>query len=227
MRALVRLVVVVAVLAVLAGGVAAWMGVVQVPVLSSAFGMDRPADLGAAKPEVAAYDAFVQKHRLVHTSPDADYTLASKHTFAGSYALNEVIPEAVILATRTLRGNAPSIHDVTVRFHDGSAEAAAFVDLAPYGYPLAGPVRAAFRVAVTGPRSVQVSIDSLQFGRIGVPGDILARAQDGVNAYLATRLAGIDGLKIDTLAFQEGGVRFAGTLPRTYGAAAPKAGDLP
>ena len=48
-----------------------------------------------------------------------------------------------------------------------------------------------------------------------------------MNAYLATRLAGIDGLKIDTLAFQEGGVRFAGTLPKTYGAAAPKAGDLP
>jgi hypothetical protein len=227
MRALIKVVVVVAVLAVIVGGVAAWAGVVQVPVLSAAFGMDRPADLGAAKPDVAAYDAFVTKHGLVHTSPDANYTLASKHTFAGSYALDAVIPEAVILATRTLRGNAPSFRDVTVRFHDGSAEAAAFVDLSPYGYPLAGPVRTAFRVAVTGPRSVQVSIDSLQFGRIGVPGDILARAQDGVNAYLAARLATIDGLKIDAFTFQEGGVHFAGTLPKTYGAAAPKAGDLP
>jgi len=100
-----------------------------------------------------------------------------------------------------------------VRFHDGSAEAAAFVDLAPYGYPLAGPVRAAFRVAVTGPRSVQVSIDSLQFGRIGVPGDILARAQDGVNAYLATRLAGIDGLKIDTLASRRAACASPGRCP--------------
>jgi len=227
MRALIRLVVVIAVIAVIAGGVGAWLGVIQVPVVSAAFGMDRPADLGAAKPDVAAYDAFVKQHGLVHTSPDANYTLASKHTFAGSYALDEVIPEAVILATRTLRGNAPSFHDVTVRFHDGSAEAAAFIDLAPYGYPLAGPVRTAFRVAVTGPRSVTVSIDSLSFGRIGVPGDILARAQDGVNAYLATRLAGIDGLRIDALAFEEGGVRFAGTLPKTYGSETPKAGDLP
>jgi hypothetical protein len=227
MRALVRLVVFVAVVAVLAGGAAAWFGVVQVPVLSSAFGMDKAADLGAARPDVAAYDAFVKKHGLVHASPDANYTLASKHTFAGSYALDELIPEAVILATRTLRGNAPSFHDVTVRFHKGSAEAAAFVDLSPYGYPLAGPVRAGFRVDVTGPRSVKVSIDSLSFGRLGVPGDILARAQDGVNAYLATRLAGIDGLRIDTFAFEEGGVRFAGTLPKTYGADAPKAGDLP
>jgi hypothetical protein len=227
MRALVRLVVVVAVLAVIVGGVAAWAGVVQVPVLSGAFGMDRPADLGAAKPDIAAYEAFVTKHGLVHTSPDANYTLASKHTFAGSYALDAVIPEAVILATRTMRGNAPSFHDVTVRFHDGSAEAAAFIDLSPYGYPLAGPVRTAFRVVVTGPRSVKVSIDSLQFGRIGVPGDILARAQDGVNAYLATRLAEIDGLRIDAFTFQEGGVHFAGTLPKTYGAAAPRAGDLP
>jgi len=215
------------VLAALAGGAAAWMGVLQVPVLSAWFGMDRPADLGAAKPDIAAYEAFVKKHGLAHTSPDANYTLASKHTFAGSYALDEVIPEALILATRTLRGNAPSLHDVTVRFHDGSAEAAAFVDLAPYGYPVAGPVRAGFRVAVTGPRSVQVSIDSLEFGRIGVPTDILAKAQDGVNAYLATRLAGIDGLRIDEFAFEEGGVRFAGSLPKTYGSDAPKAGDLP
>lgn len=227
MRVLVRLVVFVAVVAVLVGGAAAWFGVVQVPVLSSAFGMDKPADLGAAKPDVPAYDAFVKQHGLAHTSPDANYTLASKHTFAGSYALDELIPEAVILATRTLRGNAPSFHDVTVRFHDASAEAAAFVDLSPYGYPLAGPVRTGFRVDVTGPRSVKVSIDSLSFGRIGVPRDILARAQDGVNAYLATRLAGIDGLRIDAFAFEEGGVRFAGTLPKTYGADPPKAGDLP
>ena len=227
MRTLVKVVAVLAVLVVLLGGVAAWLGVVQVPILSSAFGMDRPADLGAAKPDVVAYDAFVTKHGLVHTSPDANYTLASKHTFAGSYALDEVIPEAVILATRTLRGNAPSFHDVTVRFHDGSAEAAAFIDLHPYGYPLAGPIRTAFRVAATGPRSVQVSIDSLEFGRIGVPADILAKAQDAVNAYLATRLAGIDGIRIDAFAFHEGGVHFAGTLPKTYGAAAPEAGDLP
>ncbi len=227
MRTLLRLVVLLVIVVGIIATTAAWFGVVQVPIISGLVGMDRPADLGAAKPDVAAYEAFVAKHGLVHTSPDANYTLASKHSFSGSYALDEVIPEAVILATRTLRGNAPSLHDVTVRFHEGSADAAAFVDLAPFGYPLAGPVRTGFRVAVTGPRSVQVSIDSLQFGRIGVPSDILAKAQAGVNAYLATRLAGIDGLRIDEFAFVEGGVRFKGTLPKTFGADTPKPGDLP
>ncbi len=227
MRWLVRLLVLVALIVLVVAGVGAWFGVVQVPVLSAVFGMDRPADIGADAPDRAAYDAFVDAHGLTHTSPDANYSLASKHTFGGSYSLDETISEAIINATRTMRGNASSFHDARLAFHDGSAEAAAFVDLGPYGYPLAGPVRTSFRVEVTGPKAVRVTIDKLDFGRIGVPGDILARAQDGVNSYLATRLPEVDGLNIEELAFVEGGVRFRGTLPSSFGASAPKPGDLP
>lgn len=60
-----------------------------------------------------------------------------------------------------------------------------------------------------------VALDALDFGRLGVPGDIRARAEDALNGYLTTRLAQIDGLKIATLAFREGAVEFAGTLPTT------------
>jgi hypothetical protein len=227
MRGLLRLVVVVAVLAALLTAGAAYAGVVQVPVLSAAFGMDKPLDLGALKADPAGYAAFQKKHGIKHTSPDANYTLSSLHQFSGSYSLDELIPESIILATRTLNGYSKTIHDVTVKFHNGSASAAAFFDASPWGVPLSGPVKVDFKVAVTGPKGVKVTIDNVQFGRIGIPADLLTKAQDAVNGYLATRLAGIDGLQIDKLQFQEGGVYFKGTLPNTFGSDAPKPGQLP
>jgi len=226
-RALVRLVVLLVVVVAIVASAAAWLGVVQVPVVSSLAGMDKAPSLGADAADTAAYTTFVKAHGITFGSPDANYTFASKHTFSGSFAFKGSIPEGTILAMREFGMVAPGIRDVTINFHAGSAEAAAFMDLAPYGYPVSGPVKATFRVAVTGQRAVKVSIDSLELGRIGVPADIAAKAQDAVNAYLVTRLAVIDGLRIDSLAFTDGGVGFAGTLPTTYGAATPKAGDLP
>ncbi len=227
MRGLLRLIIVIAVLVLLAGAGVAYAGIIQVPVLSAAFGMDHPADIGSAKPDSAGYLAWQQKYGLVHTSPDANYTLSSKHSFSGTYALDEVVPEGIILATRTIRGSTPWIRDVTINFHDGSAMAAGFLDASPYGYPVAGPVKVAFRLVSTGPKSVTVAIDSVEFGRIGVPADIVAKATDALNGYLTTRLAGIEGLKIDQLALVEAGVKFKGTLPNTFGAEPPKAGQLP
>ncbi len=227
MRALVRLVVVLAVLAVLAGGVAAWVGVLQVPVLSAWFGMDRPRDLGSAQPDPAAYTALSTRLGVKLPSPAANYTFSSHHEFSGSVALDETIPESTILAIREFRTNTPGLRDVSVRFHAGSAEAAAFIDLAPYGYPLSGPIYTSFRVTVAGPKQVTVALDALDFGRLGVPGDVRTRAVDALNSYLATRLAQIDGLNVSTLAFREGAVHFAGTLPTTYEASPPQPGAMP
>lgn len=227
MRALVRLVVVLAVLAVLVGGAAAWMGVLQVPVLSASIGMDRPRDLGSAQADPAAYAAFSSRLGVKLPSPAANYSFSSRHVFSGSVAVDETIPEATILAIREFQTDTPGLRDVSIRFHAGSAEAAAFIDLAPYGYPLSGPIYTTFRVAVAGPRRVTVALDALDFGRLGVPGDIRARAEDALNDYLATRLAQIDGLKVGTLAFREGAVQFAGTLPTTYEASPPEPGAMP
>ncbi len=227
MRGLLRLVVVLAVLAALLTTGVAYAGVVQVPVLSAVFGMDKPLDIGAVKPDPTGYAAFQKKHGLKHTSPNANYTLSSQHQFSGSYALDELIPEAVILATRTLSGYSATIHDVQVKFHDGSATAAAFVDAGPFGYPVSGPVKADFKIAVTGPKGVKVTLNAVEFGRVSIPGDLLTKAQDAVNGYLATRLVGIDGLNMQKLELREGGVYFKGTLPNTFGSDLPKPGQLP
>jgi hypothetical protein len=227
MRWLVRLLVLALVLVIAVGGVAAWLGVVQVPVVSDAFGMSSARDLGSAEPDEAAYAAWATELGVSLPSPAGNYTFSSPHRFSGSVRIDETIPEATILAIREFQTDAPGLRDVTVRFHDGYAEAAAFIDLAPYGYPLAGPVYAKFDLAVNGPRDVTVAIDALEFGRLGVPGDILAQAESAINDYLGDRLPEIDGLAIETLEFQNGAVRFAGTVPATYEADPPEAGTLP
>jgi len=88
MRALVRFVVVLAVLAALVGGAAAWMGVLQVPVLSASFGMDHPRDLGSAQPDEAAYASFSSRLGVKLPSPAANYSFSSRHEFSGSVAVN-------------------------------------------------------------------------------------------------------------------------------------------
>jgi hypothetical protein len=203
------------------------MSVLQVPVLSGAFGMDRPRDLGSAQPDPAAYAALSSRVGVKLPSRTGNYSFSSRHVFSGSIAVDETIPEATILAIREFRTDTPGLRDVSIRFHAGTAEAAASIDLAPYGYPLSGPVYTSFRVAVAGPKRVTVALDALDFGHLGVPGDIRARAEDALNGYLATRLAQIDGLEVGTLAFREGAVQFAGTLPTTYEASPPQPGAMP
>ena len=100
MRALVRFVVVLAVLAALVGGAAAWMGVLQVPVLSASFGMDHPRDLGSAQPDEAAYASFSSRLGVKLPSPAANYSFSSRHEFSGSVAVNETIQESTVLAIR-------------------------------------------------------------------------------------------------------------------------------
>jgi len=215
------------VLAIVAVGAAAWSGVVQVPVVSHALGMDHARDLGAAPADATAYAAWSKQLGLAFSSPDANYTFASKHTFAGTVKLDGTVPEGTLTGMREFGNPAPGISDVHVRFHAGSMETSAIVDLAPYGYPLSGPVYARAAVTVTGPRTVSVSVSSLTFGNITVPSDIAAKAQDAINSYLATRLATIDGLSIKHLAFVDGAVDFTGTVPKSYGADIPAKGTLP
>ena len=227
MKALVRLVIVLIVLAALVVGGLGFAGVVQVPVVSSLAGMDRPRGLEGRDADAVAYQEFLDAHGFRLLSPAANYTLSSAHTFGGSVSINEVIGEAEINAMGELQNDTEAFKDVAIRFRDGYAEASAMVDLSGFGYPLAGPVYGTWAITVNGPRSVTVDLRSVEFGRIPVPADLAKMAEDAINSYLAGRLATITGLSIQTFALEEAGVYFAGTLPETYEAGTPAAGQLP
>lgn len=197
------------------------------PVVSHALGMDHARDLGEQAPDQAAYAAWAKALRVQLPSAEANYTFASRHDFAGSVAVTKTVPENVIMAIREFGTPAPGISDVHVRFHDGSAETSAMVDLAPWGYPVSGPIYAAWSLEVTGPHAATVKISTLSFCNLGVPGDISSKAQVAINDYLAARLPQISGLSMKSVTLVDGGVKFDGTVPVTYSADPPKAGQLP
>lgn len=224
MRCLGRAVIGGVVLVVLAAGGLACAGVVQVPILSAALGMDKPLDLGADTPDATAYAAFSWEHGLIHTTPDGNDTRSSEHQFSGSYTLNELVPEAVINATRTLQGTSATIRGASANVHGSWAEASAFVDASPWGCPISGPVHVSFSLEVTGPRGIAVSLDRVELGRVGLPADVIATAEDAINGYLATRLPQIEGLEIEKLTLTEAGIQYQEGC-RTRSGRARRCGD--
>ena len=222
-----KLLVAILVLIILGVVVAACTGAVRVPILSSALGMDKAADLGGQPADAAAYAAFKKQLGIETPSAPENYTLASKHTFSGSVPLDQTVSEATVMALPEVSQPAPGISDVHIRFHDGYVETSALVDFAPWGYPFSGPVDATWHLDVTGPQAATVHFDSLKFGAFGVPGFLQTKAEDAINAYLATRLPQVTGLDMQKVTFVEGGVDYAGSVPKTYEAAPPVAGQLP
>lgn len=222
-----RLAIVLAVLALIVAVGVSFAGVVQVPILSGAFGTNAPRDLGEAAPDSAGYDAVVATYAMEMPSPEENYTFASKHSFSGSVDVDQTFTEGQVMAIREMSNPAPGISNVHVRFHDGSAEVAAMVDLAGWGYPFSGPVYGTWTIGVNGPQAVDVSVSSLEFGKVPVPADIAAQAESALNSYLASRLPQVDGLSIETVELREGGIHYAGSLPQAYEAEPPAAGQLP
>ena len=59
-----------------------------------------------------------------------------------------------------------------------------------------------------------MNFSDLEFGRVGVPGDVVNQVVDHFNSVVNSEIAD-NGIKIDTLELHEGGVRFKGTWPKT------------
>ena len=218
-----RVLVVVLVLVIAAVTTVAWLGVAQVPVLSSVFGMDHARALGMPQ-DRQAFEDFCDKWGITRPSDPANYTLSSKHHWSGSVAVDDTISEAALGSLREF--NSPNAHvsQIQFRIHEGYIEAAAFVNVP--GYPISGPVYGQFSLMRTSSRTVGLDISKLEFGRVGVPGDILNQAKTEIEAYLnATILEA--GITIDTLQLQEGAIRFKGTWPKTITADPPTSTDVP
>ena len=94
------------------------------------------------------------------------------------------------------------------------------------GYPVSGPMYGEFSIDRTSSHTVAININHLDFGRIGVPGNVLDTVKTSLDTYLnATMLEA--GITIDTLQLQEGAIRFKGTWPKTITADAPDPAAIP
>ena len=200
-----------------------WLGVRQVPILSSAFGMDHARDLHMVK-DSAALDAFCSKWGIKRPSPAENYTLSSKHRYSGSVQVDATISEAALAALPEYSAPNAQVSQIQFRIHEGSMEMSAFVNVP--GFPASGPVYAQFSIAATSSRTVALDFSELDFGRIGVPGNLVNTVKTTLDEYLNKKILAA-GVRIDTLELHEGAIRFKGTWPKTITADLPNPAGVP
>jgi hypothetical protein len=218
-----RLLIAVVGIVVVAAVAVSWLGVAQVPVLSAAFGMDKPRDLQMVQ-DRAAFNDFCAKWGLERPSAPANYTLSSKHHWSGSVAVDDTISEAAIASLREFNTSNAHFSQIQFRVHEGFVAMSAFVNVP--GYPVSGPMYGEFSIDKTSDHTVAVDIKHLEFGRIGVPGNVLDTVKTSLDTYLNTTMLQA-GITIDTLQLHEGAIRFKGTWPKTITADPPNPADIP
>ncbi len=223
MRLLRGLLVAILGLVVVATVAVSWLGLVQVPVASAVFGMDHARDLGMPS-DRAAFDSFCDQYGITRPSPVENYTLSSKHHWDGSVDVDGTISEAALGSLREFTTSNSHFSQIQFRIHDGYAELAAFVNVP--GYPISGPVYGQFSISRTSPKTVAIDISQLDYGRVGVPGNIVDEATTALNGYLNATIVEA-GITIEGLELREGAIYFKGTWPKTITADPPNSADVP
>jgi hypothetical protein len=202
----------------IAAVVVSYLGVAQVPILSAAFGMDHPRDLHMVK-DAGALKAFTTKWGIELPSPTQNYTLSSKHHYSGTVQVDDWISEKALAALPEYSAPNKNISQMQFRIHEGSIEMSAFVNVP--GYPASGPMYTQFSITKTSSRTVEVDFSHLDFGRVGVPGNVVNTVKTTLDDYLDGKILAA-GVTIDTLELHEGEIRFKGTWPKTITADPPK-----
>ena len=174
--------------------------------------------------DAAALDAFCSKWGIEMPSPAANYTLSIKHHYSGSVQIDDTISEAALAALPEYGAPNANISQMQFRIHEGSIEMSVFVHVP--GNPASGPVYAQFSITSTSSRTVALDFSQLDFGRIGVPGNVVNAVKTTLDEYLNGKILAA-GVTIDTLALHEGAIRFKGTWPKTITADAPNPADVP
>jgi hypothetical protein len=172
----------------------------------------------------AAFEEFCDKYGITRPSVPTDYTLSSKHHWSGSVAVDDTISEAALGSLHEFNTSNAHVSQIGFRIHAGYIEMAAFVNVP--GYPVSGPVYGRFSISRTSSRTVSLDISQLDFGRVGVPGNIAGEAKTTIEAYLNKTILEA-GITIDALELKEGGIYFKGTWPKTITADPPNPADLP
>jgi hypothetical protein len=85
---------------------------------------------------------------------------------------------------------------------------------------------AQFSISANSSRTVAVDFSHLDFGRIGVPSNVVDTVKTTIDGYLNKKILAA-GVTIDTLELHEGAIRFKGTWPQTIKADPPNPNDVP
>jgi len=205
-----RIIWIVVIVLVLVIGVGA-TGLVNIPIVSSIFNVNKPKDLGI-KASPAALSSIQAKMPVEITGGPEGLCLACKQTYEGQIPITAKRTSEELTSFLQLfpREEGDILKNTQVRFIEGGMEIS--TKLNKY---ISAPVYVKVMVNRTGPKTVNLNIVSGKVGLFTVPDKYLTQANDFFTKLANNHLAEISGFSMDTLEYHDGYSDFSGTYPKS------------
>jgi hypothetical protein len=199
--------------------VVAATGVFYVPGFSEALGTNKARDLGV-KADPAKFDALLARENVKLTGPASKYDLTANIRYGQAVPMDATVTSEELTSLMQATNNAQGpLKNMQVRLGtNNQLEMSADADLQKFGYPVKGPVYLKGTLIKAGPGSVKMTVSEGAFGLVPVPADMLNQGKDGLEQAVNRQLAGMPGLKIDTLSIDNGQLHYTGSFPATASA---------
>ena len=190
-----------------------------VPIVSDLMGTSKPRELGVSFSETNYSSGLAKVPGAKVLNPEylcigCDYTstgsVPTKNTFTAE--------EFTAMLNKRNDGTIGPASDIQIKFNpDGTIETSAMVDTTGMeGVPeLKGPVYAKGKIDSFTSRSLELDLESAEFGRVGVPSDQIPQVEEEINNALKKVFEQNPGLSINDIEVTESGVVFDGTLPES------------
>jgi hypothetical protein len=186
-------------------------GLINIPVISSIFSVNKPRDLGVkASPEALA--SIQVKMPVEITGSPAELCLACKQTYEGQIPVTAQRTSEEITSFLQLypRQEGDVLKNTQVKFIEGGMEIS--TKLNKY---TSAPIYAKVMVNRTGPKTVSLNIVNGKIGLFTVPSKYLTQANEFFTKLANNHLAEITGFSMDKLEYHAGYSDFSGTYPKT------------
>lgn len=197
---------------ILAAGVASATGLVQIPVLNSLLGTDKPKDLGVVADKEIFIDSLL-KYSVTLEGDMSKYCLTCDLNYGNYQAMDISLNSNELSSYLTSVNSAGPLSRIQIKLGDnGQAEMSAWVNLKQYGYNYSGPVYAAGTIEKNG-NGVKINLDNAKLGLLPVPAKYLEKGTEGLQNMVDRQLRQMSNLRVDQFSINNGQLNFQGMFP--------------
>jgi hypothetical protein len=210
-----KIVAVVICLCIILTGVTA-TGVFYVPGFSEALGTNKPRDLGV-KADPAKFSGLLARENVKLNGNPSDFDLTANIRYGPAAPMDATVTSEELTSMMQATNNAKGpLKNMQVKLgSNNQLEVSADADLRKFGYPVEGPVYLKGTLEKAGAGSVKMAVSEGAFGLVPVPIDLLRQGEDGLEQAVNRQLSSMPGLRIDTLAIENGNLRYTGAFPES------------
>jgi hypothetical protein len=191
-------------------------GVFYVPGFSELLGTNKPRDLGV-KADPAKFNALLARENVKLNGPPSNFDLTANIRYGQSVPMDATVTSEELTSMMQATNNAKGpLKNMQVKLgSNNQLEMSADADLQKFGYPVSGPIYLKGTLEKAGSGSVKMSVTEGAFGLIPVPADTLKQGEDGIEQAVNKQLSAMPGMRIDTLAIENGQLHYTGAFPQS------------